>query len=148
MDDRQKINRHHLHVSLKPPFHYKHHWLWSDSSLITRSEEADLGEHEQIFSTSDHDEGYNTRARSAAQQLAVFSPSSTVAVSLSFPLSLVWKLLFRVWWLYSGKSGGVFLVSRKGTRAGSACGRDEYSPREKQRQTCWYSWHSSLCGQG
>lgn len=28
----------------------------------------------------------------------------------------------------------MFLVSRKGTRAGSACGRDEYSPGEKRKQ--------------
>lgn len=28
----------------------------------------------------------------------------------------------------------MFLVSRKGTGAGSACGRDEYSPGEKRRQ--------------
>lgn len=46
------------------------------------------------------------------------------------PVQSVMALFWEEW----GGGGGVFLVSRKGTGAGSACGRDEYSSGEEKKK--------------
>lgn len=83
--------------------------LRSDSSLIIRSGEAEPGDGEQIFRASDRDGGYDTRAQSASQQLAVFSPSSTVTVSLArveTPVRSVMALFWEEWGCVSGFQEG------------------------------------------
>lgn len=114
--------------------------------VIIRCGKADPGEHEQIFSASDHDQGYNTRARSASQQLAVFSPSSTVAVFLACmetPARSVMALFWEEWGSVSG--------FQEGNRSRVSVWERWIQPRRQHktgRQTCWYSWHLSLRRQG